>query len=555
MKKISFYQILIMTIALATYDATAALPEGNIPQDVAAATTGATLMTEATPEIVPKGFRFDGNTVISTEDLTALGAQWIGKPIGFKGLSAVTEAVRALYHGRGYLLAVAYLPPQQIEDGVIRIGIMEGKIGKVSVNTSSQGPRPRIGEDQVRNIIAAHVPSDAAVTDAMLERPLLLVEDLIGNGVKSSLVAGAERGSADLDVELRGDPRKGLITGSVELDNFGNDVTGEERLHLKLDVNGLASFGDQLSLNGFVTRSNLSTFGTISYLAPLGSTGLRAGFGYGRLSYVLGQEFAVLEAEGEVRLLEAYLTYPLLRSRNANLHGRVGLFRKEIESQSAFFANEDIRDQGLLFQLNGDRRASNYAQAFAVSWTAAEASFTDEAQRLQDAGANGFKTQGWFHKLSFDAQHLQQIRPNLSWSVRGAGQYSSQNLIGAEKFSLGGPDRVRAYPTGEASGDVGWLASTEVRWTFPEIQALNYGLSVSGFYDYGKVYRNRHSSDAPAIDRIVPNKRSLDAYGFGLRFGREDRFVIRTDLAWPGSKTAGYDSDHPRVWLQSILWF
>lgn len=555
MKKIAFYQILILTVALAAHSATAALPEGNVPQDVAAAVAEVTSTKEAIPEIVPKAFRFEGNTVITTEDLTALGAQWIDKPIDFKRLSAITEAVRALYHSRGYLLAVAYLPPQQIEDGVIRIGIMEGKIGKISVNTSGQGPRPRIGEDQVRKIIAAHVPPDAAVSDAMLERPLLLVEDLIGSGVKSSLVAGAERGSADFGVELRGDPRKGLITGSVELDNFGNDVTGEERLHLKLDFNGLASFGDLLSINGFVTRNNLSTFGTVSYLAPLGSSGLRAGFGYGRLSYVLGQEFAALEAEGEVRLIEGYLTYPLLRSRNANLHGRVGLVRKEIKSQSAFFSNEDIRDEGLLLQLSGDRRTSHYAQAFVASWTSAEVSYFDEAQRLQDASANGYKTQGWFHKLSFDAQHMQQIRSNLSWSVRGAGQYSSQNLIGAEKFSLGGPDRVRAYPTGEASGDVGWMASTEVRWTVPQLQALNYGLSVSGFYDYGKVYRNRNNSDAPAIDRLSPNKRNLDAYGIGLRFGREDRFLIRTDLAWPGSKAAGYDSDHPRVWLQSILWF
>jgi len=549
LKKIAFYQILILSAAVAVNSATAASADGN--ETLTAQITS----VAPPPEIVPTAFRFDGNSVITTDELSALANQWIGKTIDFKGLSTITEAVRDLYHRRGYLLAVAYLPPQQIEDGVVRIGIMEGKIGKVTVNTSSQGPRPRIGEGQVRRIIAAHVPTDAAVSDAMLERPLLLVEDLIGSGVKSSLVAGAERGSADLDVELRGDPRKGLITGSVELDNFGNEATGEERLHLKLDFNGLARFGDLLSFNGFVTRSNLSTFGTVSYLAPIGSSGMRAGFGYGRLSYVLGQEFAALEAEGDVRLIEAFLTYPLLRSRNANLHGRVGLVRKKIESQSAFFNNEDIRDEGLLIQLNGDRRSSNHAQAFVVSWTAADVSFPDEAQRQRDASDNGFKTQGWFHKLSFDAQHMQQLGPNLSLGFRGAGQYSSQNLIGAEKFSLGGSDRVRAYPTGEASGDVGWLASTEVRWTFPQMQALNYGLSVSGFYDYGTVYRNRHSSDAPAVDRLTPNKRSLDAYGFGLRFGREDRFMIRTDLAWPGSKTAGFDSDHPRVWLQSILWF
>ena len=123
---------------------------------------------------------------------------------------------------------------------------------------------------------------------------------------------------------------------------------------------------------------------------------------------------------------------------------------------------------------------------------------------------------------------------------------SARNLDSSEKFLLGGPSGVRAYPVGEASGDNGWVGTAELR---RELRMGN-GLAAQliAFADYGRVEQHER-----------PWTGALAAQSVGIRLAGE-RWALRASWAHavghnPGRTAAGRDADgrddRQRFWLQA----
>jgi len=123
-------------------------------------------------------------------------------------------------------------------------------------------------------------------------------------------------------------------------------------------------------------------------------------------------------------------------------------------------------------------------------------------------------------------------------------------------MALGGPNGVRAYPVGEAPGDVGQVGTLELRWLVPKVQVFGGDLTLSTFIDHGQVLTQK---DQPAaIAAVSANKRSITGAGVGVSLGREGNFLLRMDIATPlDNETPQSDSKKvdPRVWVQAIKWF
>ena len=82
----------------------------------------------ARPAAKPSDARFvlkrvviTGNTVFAQETLLALLEDTIGKEVGFAELEAAAARISSYYRERGYLVARAYLPAQDIKDGSVEI--------------------------------------------------------------------------------------------------------------------------------------------------------------------------------------------------------------------------------------------------------------------------------------------------------------------------------------------------------------------------------------------------------------------------------------------------
>jgi len=266
-----------------------------------------------------------GNTVVSQADLAKILSGYEGKTLDFTALNQLTGDISKYYRDRGYLLARAYLPKQEIKDGSLEVAVLEGKIGEIKVNMDEA---KRLRRAQVDKLIA-DIKKEAVAKDSKLERSLLLLNDLPGIKVNSTLTPGASVGAADLLINVK---EGRLFSGGVDLDNFGNRYTGVYRAGASLNVNDLSGYGDQLSLRAQTAGSGL-LLARIAYNIPVGGQGTKLGIAYTDMTYELGKDLEILDYEGNSSVLSFYAAHPFIRSRRTNLYGTGGYDYKRMKDE------------------------------------------------------------------------------------------------------------------------------------------------------------------------------------------------------------------------------
>jgi len=515
-------------------------------------------------KVTPKQFRISGNTVFTEEELAIAAKEFLGKEQDINGLNDAATAVRAYYRTRGYFLAQAYLPRQQIRDGVVEIAVIEGRIGKLEVNVK---PGTRISEDLIRGVLEAHLREGDLITETGLEKPLLLVNDLPNAIVTSEIRPSKTVGAADLRINL--EQAEDLVNGFVDFDNAGSRFTGEFRLGVSMNVNSPFQLGDQFSVRVIATEERflLRRFG---YTLPVGPWGTRIGASYIDFDYRLGKDFSTpieqggqgdLRAHGYGTSASIFAFHPFIRTRNVNLIGQYA-----IEDKRLFDRVDSLNDNTDTYIYNhklgvvGDFRdgiLGGGLNAFSILITEGSVRIGQDAKRTADLGAGGRKTSGPFAKYNYEFRRLQRVDENTSILLSLVGQKASKNLASAERFSLGGASGVRAYPVGEAAGDEGHILTAEYRYIMPGLKVKGADLTLMGFYDQGhiRVEKDFVTGDQQRNGVHIVN---LSGAGVGLSLGKDGDFLLRATAAWRTDSEAPV-ADRvkriPRVWFQAIRWF
>ena len=503
------------------------------------------------------GFRLAGNTVYADAVLLDLLTEYIGRDLDLKGLYEAADKIRSYYRGNGYFLAQAYLPVQELPKGqsaTVEITIIEGRIGKV---TPKVAPDSRFRESFIKGILDAGMHEGDLITETGLERPLLLLNDLAGAAVQSTIKPSAHVGAADLDVDVTRTP---MFTGSVDFDNHGNRFTGEYRLGATVNVNNISGFGDQLTMRGQMTDQHSTSQYRVGYTLPVWHYGTKVGINYANVRYGLGKtEFAALQATGHAQVSNFVVLHPFIRSRNLNVIGQANYEVKALQdTTNSTNRVEDRNVKAGRYGVIGDFRDRVFGgglNSFAAVYTAGVLNIPNDTLRNTDqTPGTGANTAGGFHKLNLDYQRLQYIAENLNLLYSISIQHSFKNLTSAEKISLGGPSGVRAYPVSEALGDRGFYSTIEARYALPGFKLMQGDVALSAFYDWGHVKTN-HANPSNFTGASV---RNLAGAGFGASVGKADNFLIRASLAWrvEREKAVSDGADrNPRLWLQALKWF
>ncbi|MET0192557.1 MAG: POTRA domain-containing protein, partial [Hyphomicrobiaceae bacterium] len=252
--------------------------------------------------------RLNGAQTLSADELKSATQPYIGRDVALADLEALAKAITDLYRARGYFLATAVVPVQTVRDGVVEISVIEGKLGKVDVLVAPDAP---ISEARVRGFLAGLQPGQA-VNAQSYERAMLLLSDQPGMRVGSGLQEGLTPGTSDLTVEVTPARRWAF---QAEADNHGTEESGRYRVGGTVRWLSPFGIGDNLDARILLSNSNERQFGRLSYEAPLGTSGLRAGMGIARVNYELGGQFEPLDAHGVADVYDISLNYPLIRQR------------------------------------------------------------------------------------------------------------------------------------------------------------------------------------------------------------------------------------------------
>jgi len=485
--------------------------------------------------------RFNGAQALRSEDLRELTAPYIGRDVTLADLEALAGAITQRYRERGYFLAQAVVPVQKVQDGIVEISIVEGRIGKMEVNVAPDAPT---SEARVRGFLAP-VAVGEAVNAPSYERAMLLLSDQPGLRVGSSLQEGTTPGTTDLVVDVNPGSRWSF---AAEADNHGTKESGRYRLGGTMRWASPLGIGDNLDVRAMVSNGNALQFGRIAYEAPIGTSGLRAGVGLARVNYELGGEFAELGAQGKADVFDVSLSYPVIRQRQHNLFLRLSADSKKLTDEYTavdFSARKRVRGLGLgwTWERRDEWLGGGY-WASAGTLYHGKLSIGDADTFQADQGLGGHRTEGGFTKATFQVSRLQAVLPQHSLYLSLGGQWASKNLDASEKLALGGARAVRAYPSGEVLVDQGLIGTVEWRWS------VNAELTPFVFYDAA---RGRQLKNATIYD-ATPNSRSLRGGGIGLSWTRPGNFAINATLAWrAGTDPARTDGGghNPRLYVQA----
>jgi hemolysin activation/secretion protein len=500
-----------------------------------------------------KGFRITRSTAFSEAELLALLKDLVGKELSLDDLQRAADVITRHYRDRGYFVARAYVPAQEIRDGIVEITVLEGRLDRVSVKPIG---KTRLREQVVASTLQNALPPGGLIREDDLERGLLLINDLPGVDVRAVLQPGATIGSTDLTAALSEGP---LFSGEVDFDTYGNKFSGAYRLGGTLNLNDASGYGDLASIRLQIAEG--AKYARLGYAIPAGSSGLKVGAAYTGTTYELCCEFAALGPHGDAQTATLSALYPVLRSRDASFHVAATYDARHYFNATVVGTTSDKKAQVGTLAGYGDFRdfaggggLSSYTLGASFGQLNLDANAADRA--FDDATA---RTHGDYAKVAYSLTRLQRL--GETWSLYGglAGQFASKNLDSSEKFVLGGPFGVRAYPTGEATGDAGLLANLELRHDFAP------GLQFAAFLDHGQIvlHRNEWPGWQGANTRIS-NRYGLSGYGLGVNWNRPGSLSVRASVAHrigqnPGRDVNDNDSDgtqnRTRFWLQAITYF
>lgn len=485
---------------------------------------------EAGPTVQVKGFRITGAKLIPVEELQDQIKSVIGRELSFTELRAVAEGLVAYYAQQGYL-AQAVVPPQDVENGIILIEIIEGERGSLNINNTGK----RAKNDRVQGFVDHRLGEGDPMNLAALGEAVNLLNEQPGVEVKSTLKPGAETGRTDLIMTVADKP---LATFSAALSNNGSRGTGVAQAIAGVTLHNPTGMFDQAAL--LFTKSQGSKFVMGEYSLAVGDSGLRMGVSASRMLYNVTQDsLRASDAHGTATTYGIKADYPIYRQAEYGLSLAGNLDTKKLEDYTVAGNTGDRRVNTATLGLDGKRQdsfAGGGETSFSMAYVLGHSDEDNQAAITTDRASRD--ALGGFSKLKYTLARQQQITDTLFLMANMRGQFAFDNLESSERFSLGGSDGVRAYPSGEAGGDDGWLISLNL------IHQFSQTLQGTLFVDAGGVRVNHNTwAGWDAGDPSLDNRYTLKGAGVSVDWKMNDHFALTGTLATPIGNNPGRDAD------------
>ncbi len=285
-----------------------------------------------------------GNEALSAEEFRPLWSEMVGKEISIIDLFEIAALVTVFYRSRGYILSRAIVPPQEIENGVVEIEVIEGFIDNVVIEGEFEASAFQI-KGKIEGIKAS---KPLHVRD--IERYLLLLNDLPGVSVASVVRPSLlTPGASELVIIMEETP----VSGSLSLDNLGTRFIGpfEQTVTLRFsnlfDVYDSTEFRIVKAHNNGVKGNRELRFFSVSHSELLTAEGTTISLIGSRILTNPRSTLRELEIEGRSTQLALSLTHPFVRSRSRNFSVRIGLTYLDSETETLGIFTVDDRTRWL----------------------------------------------------------------------------------------------------------------------------------------------------------------------------------------------------------------
>jgi hemolysin activation/secretion protein len=491
----------------------------------------------AATDAAPAAARFDvleirvlGNSVLDARAVEGAVYPFLGSKKSIEDMEAARAALEKLYHDKGFGTVFVDLPEQDVDDGVVRLKVTEGRLNAVRVTGARY-----FSERHIRILTpAASVGAVPKLPD--LQQQLAAVNaETRDRSVVPVLKAGPVPGTVDLALKV--DDQLPLH-GSVEINNQRTPNTSPLRALYTLSYDNLFDRFDNVSVQYQHAPQHGGQLGVLagSYSTLVNSSGARLSILYIDSS----SDVATVGALGVLGKGKVYGTRLMMPLEGVGPNQSITLGADYKRFRESIVVDPKT-------SLNTPINYVNFSAAYAGMWP------SDALQVNLNSIAN-FGVRGVVNEAREFANKRFQGRPNYFYlrsdasvdghlpkgfhlTLRLSGQYTVEPLISNEHFSIAGVDGVRGYLEAEELGDEGLKETLQFgspRWapsTWLQADAF-------AFFDDGRLnFLGTLPQQATSI--------TLRSWGFGVNASSASHLISSLIWAYPlldGSSTKKGDA-------------
>lgn len=465
---------------------------------------------------------FTPSEILTAAELEDIAKDFRGRALTLAELQQLVARVNALYRSKNVVTAQALVPPQDVSQGVVRVRLVEGRVGKVELqgNTSTES-------DFITNRLGLRTGD--LVDLERLEPALRRFNRSNDVQLRAELKPGTGFGLTDLQVGVV-EPQRQEIR--LMLDNLGGESTGAWRLSTTYINRSLLGLRDEL--NATATDADGLRGLSLAYAFPVNRWGGRLNLGWSRDDTAVRHGPLVpLNITGASSGYSALLRQPMVVEQRAQVDLLLGSRKRYSENfiDSVFLQRTDTRDRslGLEAQYFGTRSR----------WLASYTRYFGEVQLLAPVSLQIDRGSVRFDQ-EFGAG--MSLRGTLGWQSA-----QQRNLPSSEQYFIGGDGSVRGYPTSALSGDVGHTLNLELHHPIGRVTLGTSELAASGFFffDRGDVtpFRPPNSS--------LPARLHLMGAGWGVVAALDKRVSARLTFGY-GLNKLDFEPSRYQIHFQLI---
>lgn len=480
------------------------------------------------PSFEIKRYAIENASLISSDELVEVVAPHTGEGKTIASIQAAMAAIEEAYSRRGYGAVKAILPEQDLEDGVVRVKVVEAKVGQVEV----VGNRFFSTENVLRTLPS--VEEGKSPNLRAIDASLRVANESAAKQTNVIFRSGSDEGAVDVSIRVADEnPLRFALyadnTGTPDAN--GDYTTGRARTGLIVQHANLFDRDHAASFQYITSPDHLSdvTIIGVGYRIPLYAWGdsLEFAFGYsnvdsGKLSTVAGP--IGISGSGQVYLARYDQMLPRwgdwLAMLSYGLDYRIYTNNAQVEgSDESLIPDATVHPVSLTYggRLAQEGRVLLASLTYAHNIPGGENGTTEDfTQPGGRAGATA-NYQLWRYNAN-----LTQSLP-ADWLARLAlnGQYTADALISGEQYGVGGQDSVRGFYEREFANDSGYRWGAELH-TPNLFGGADLRTRALVFYDAGHLSRNK--AQPGEVERI-----SVSSWGLGLRGGAGKQFNYRID--------------------------
>lgn len=442
-------------------------------------------------------------------------------------IETIADKITRFYRERGFILAKAYIPKQEVRDGIVTLTLLLGVLGSVDVNNNelySESTLKSVFDDMLT----------MPVTNAQVEENLYLINDFPGISVNGYFEPGYQVGDTKLTINVKDENKYNF---NIRLDNHGTDSTGRYRTYADAQVNNLFGNADLFNISILnASEPNNTKYYHVWYETNLFSPRFKAQIGASRNQFIVDKSEldAAIGISGIVEIVDAKLRYQLTRSRTKNTSIDFKFENIYSDLQLGQFVDTDNK---LDDEFDNLSLIYNYDYLNEKTRTLHQGNFKIDSGKYVFGAEIGENPNYKFFSTDYTMLTFVKVPFTDSTSrliFRVNFQYAGEPLPSVFRPTLAGPTRARGYESDIYSADD--LLYTGVDWLFnsPDIFDFNF-FGLANFKEIAKPfvfldasYGLKHSID-PAEDIIIG--KVLDA-GIGLQFAKGN-FSGNLHLAFP----------------------